>query len=346
MTALIRSSFRSSIPHGAEQAHAGLWLMRGLPEFSESPESKARHIDSLCQQRPSEFYKLAWRRWLDTIGDTDRFSSLHVQLAQRLFIGQSSASVLETGICVSHSYGMPMVPGSTVKGCAQAYARAVGLSPEYRAVLFGEDEESAEGSKRLPGAACLIWHDAWWNPDSGTKPFVREIVTTHHMEYYAGKTDEATDFDSPVPNAQIAAQGSFCFAIEGPYAWTKLGIDLLEKALRETGIGAKRAAGYGVMKKDEEATRRLQDRQRQQAEEKMTPLERARSRIGILTGKMLAQTFGRDLNKTRAEYAPLADDELRLIALECHGAIIEKWVDADKNENKGKAYRFLKSPPA
>jgi hypothetical protein len=141
-----------------------------------------------------------------------------------------------------------MIPGSTAKGCAHAYAKATGLPPEYRAVLFGEDEESAKGSNRLPGAACLIWHDAWWNPDSSTKPFVREIVTTHHMKYYAGETDEATDFDSPVPNAQIAAQGSFCFAIEGPYAWTRLGIDLLEKALRETGIGAKRAAGYGVMR--------------------------------------------------------------------------------------------------
>jgi CRISPR-associated protein Cmr6 len=255
MTQLIRASLlHDAMPKEANLAHAGLWLTRGLAEFSETDaDAKTQHIDKLCQQKPSEIYKLAWRRWLMVIGNSGRFCCLHAKLAQRLLIGQSNASALETGICVSHSYGMPMIPGSTAKGCAQAYAKKVGIPPEYRAVLFGEDEESAENTNRIPGAACLIWHDAWWNPDCGKSPFVREIVTTHHMKYYAGEATEATDFDSPIPNAQIATQGSFCFAIEGPYAWTAMGIELLKKALAETGIGAKRAAGYGVMKGDENA---------------------------------------------------------------------------------------------
>ncbi|GHU35361.1 hypothetical protein AGMMS50256_30430 [Betaproteobacteria bacterium] len=245
-TPLMRDSLRAVRPQEANHAHAGLWLTRGLESVAEGDNTrKSGHINKLCAQDPSHLYNLAWKRWRKTVDNTERFCQLHAKLSQRLFIGQSSASALETGICVSHSYGMPMIPGSTVKGCARAYAEAAGLAPEYLAVLFGE----------LSGAACLVWHDAWWNPDSG-KPFVHEIVTTHHMEYYSGNASEATDFDSPVPNAQIATQGSFCFVVEGPFAWASKGIAILEKALAESGIGAKRAAGYGVMESDAQKERR------------------------------------------------------------------------------------------
>ena len=92
----------------------------------------------------------------------------------------------------------------------------------------------------------LVWHDAWWIPEGNTKPFVGEVVTVHHQEYYGGR-GEATDFDSPVPNQQLAVQGSFYFVVEGDIRWVALAIRLLRDTLQQQGIGAKRAAGYGFM---------------------------------------------------------------------------------------------------
>ena len=71
-------------------------------------------------------------------------------------------------------------------------------------------------------------------------------MTVHHQEYYGGR-GEATDFDSPVPNQQLAVQGSFYFVVEGDIRWVALAIRLLRDTLQQQGIGAKRAAGYGFM---------------------------------------------------------------------------------------------------
>lgn len=50
---------------------------------------------------------------------------------------------------------------------------------------------------------------------SNNCPFVGEIVTVHHQDYYQGKLDEALDIESPIPNQQIAMIGSFILAFRG-----------------------------------------------------------------------------------------------------------------------------------
>ena len=104
-------------------------------------------------------------------------------------------------------------------------------------------------------SGLLTFHDAWWVPESADRPLVPEIVTTHHPEYYGqdGRTP-ATDFDSPVPNAQIAVHGAFRFVIEGPpaiegplpAAWLVLAEQILVAALSTRGAGAKTRTGYGL----------------------------------------------------------------------------------------------------
>ena len=56
----------------------------------------------------------------------------------------------------------------------------------------------------------------------------------------------ATDFDSPVPNAQVAVQGAFLFVIEGPREWLDFAEQMLVSALVTRGAGAKTRAGYGL----------------------------------------------------------------------------------------------------
>lgn len=270
MTALIRRDLAVSLEKLSireHQPHAGLLLTRSLSCFEQGEKQEKRLLlDKVCAIKPDDLYHDAFKRWQHVTADSTSFASFTGAVESRLMIGLSTGGVLETGIITHHSYGMPMIPGSSVKGVARAYAVQIGLNADVLNVLFGEDEESAE-TERTAGAGYLVWHDAWWAPSSDPKavsPFVGEVVTVHHQDYYAGK-GEATDFDSPVPNQQIAAQGAFYFVVEGEARWATFAVQLLTQALAHQGIGAKTAAGYGTILISQEAQKKLAQQQAEQA---------------------------------------------------------------------------------
>lgn len=246
MTTLVRHSFRECIRQ-ARSAHAGLLLTRGLPVWEDKEKAeKAGLINTMVAIKPCSLYEKAFSRWQAVTSDAARFGSLMASIEGRMMIGLSTGGAMETGVTTHHTYGMPMIPGSSIKGAVRAYAHSIGIPAEYQAVLFGADEELAKEPGVAEGAGCLVWHDAWWIPEPSVNPFVGEVVTVHHQEYYAGK-GEATDFDSPVPNQQLAVQGSFYFVVEGMPDWASLAQRLLRETLSQQGIGAKRAAGYGFL---------------------------------------------------------------------------------------------------
>lgn len=346
MTTLLRKSMEQ-IVRNTRSAHAGLLLTRGLAEFAngqgnDNGSRKGELIDRLCELPAPALYGLAYARWKQVTLDNNRFRHYCAKVQGRLFIGLATGGAMETGVTTQHSYGMPMIPGSSVKGAARAYAKAIGVPAEYRAVLFGEDDDSAEAGKRLAGAGSLVWHDAWWIPAGNAKPFVREVVTVHHPDYYAG-TGEATDFDSPVPNAQIAVQGSFHFVIEGDSAWSALAISLLQRALAGTGIGAKRAAGYGFMTEDQSENARIKRAQQEQEKSGLAIAERLRAELKDMSEKRFAEFFGPEVNASRGRYKDDEWDILVDLARETRAALIESWKDETKKTNKSryKAYRFL-----
>lgn len=252
MVQLVRDSLREilgDVSSKQHQPHTGLLLTRSLQQSEEGEKPfKRALLEKACQTEVSGFYQAALQRWKKaTSGEC--FAGFSAPLEGRLLLGLSTGGALETGVSTHHSYGMPMIAGSSVKGVAHAHAQTIGLTPDVLAVLFGEDEETAEDG-RVSGAGCLIWHDAWWTPigQKPTQPFVDEVVTVHHQDYYADKQKSATDFDSPVPNQQMAVQGGFYFVVEGDAAWASFASSLLEQALQQRGIGAKTAAGYGFFR--------------------------------------------------------------------------------------------------
>lgn len=252
MNELIRNTLRNVVQH-TTNAHAGLLLNRGLTDWEEGEKpSKSALIQKVCAVKPCDLYKTAFDRWVIQTAKSDQFSSLSAQLNHRLFIGLATGGAIETGVSTQHTYGMPMIAGSAVKGAAHAYAESIGLKADVLAVLFGEDEDSAKKGNRIAGSGCLVWHDAWWYPHDNTQPFVAEVVTVHHQGYYNGE-GEATDFDSPIPNQQVAVQGSFYFVIEGDQKWSTFAKQLLKNALEQQGLGAKTAAGYGFFKDADKA---------------------------------------------------------------------------------------------
>jgi CRISPR-associated protein Cmr6 len=249
MRTVLRPLYRA-----AGDAHPGLLIQRGYQAFDNTSEEgrkqKTAHIERICGIPANSLYTRAFQRWQTATGDGLRFHAVALELQARLFIGLTGGGMLETGCAISHSYGVPYIPGSSIKGVVSAFARASAFGsahPEVCDELFGA-EPTDENPAGLAG--LIAFHDAWWVPGSAPTPLVQEVVTTHHLDYYGSEgMTPATDLDSPIPNAQIGVRGSFLFVLEGlidgPLAWLHLTGEMLVAAMSNVGVGAKTRSGYG-----------------------------------------------------------------------------------------------------
>jgi len=223
------------------------WLLAyGLKQPDKKLDVKAELIDHAAQaSKPSPVYREAYKRWRETVRDECRFAFWEGRLENRLLIGMAATGPLETNITLSRPYGMPLIPGSALKGIARALARG-NVKCDVLDIVFGREGNRDED----PESGYLVFHDAWWIPEwipdrKTTHALVPEVVTPHHPKYYQGYSVEATDFDSPIPVPQIAAHGDFLFVVEGVTAWAQYGLAILRDALKDQGIGAAGSAGYG-----------------------------------------------------------------------------------------------------
>lgn len=243
---LMRENLRP-LMHSLTTAHAGLLIQRALPvwEDGEKPQKQAL-VQTIAAVKPDDIYNLAFKRWLKLTTESNDFATVVATLNGRLFTGLPLGGTLDTGVSTHHTYGMPLLAGSSIKGAVRSYAQSIGIDAKVITVLFGADDDTA------PNTGYLTWHDAWWVPNTSIQtPFVKEIVTVHHQQYYNGTKQQADDTESPTPNVQTAVQGSFYFAIEGVHAWVEYAKQLLSNTLIEQGLGSKTASGYGYFIKDD-----------------------------------------------------------------------------------------------
>lgn len=291
---LMRESLRDLVAD-CNNAHAGLLLQRGLTVWEDGEKhAKQKLLQKVAGVSPSDLYKMAFKRWARVTADKERFAHVCATIDSRLYIGLNSAGALETGISTQHSYGMPMLPGSSIKGAVRHYAEQIGLPDNIRHVLFGEEGKAGEDGK----AGALVWHDGWFIPNSPlAKPFILEVVTVHHQQYYSGSQSEADEMESPIPNQQIAAQGSFYFVVEAPQGakdWAEFAVNLLSDMLQQQGMGAKTASGYGYFADGEH-------------------------------GDETAQRYVRDIREEQANKLKQAAEQARLSALPEHEQWMETW---------------------
>ncbi|MGI2079315.1 type III-B CRISPR module RAMP protein Cmr6 [Shewanella putrefaciens] len=265
MTVLVRNKIQSAFCQ-TDSVNPSLLLQKGMLDANKEKNSdgkldnkKTGHLEKIVKLPATQEYKNAFNRWFDLTNDASRFKQSAMMLENRLLIGLTGQGALETGCSLNRNYGMPYIPGSSVKGIARAWANQhlAGHSDELEQLFGTADNEQLH---RVSG--LVTFHDAWWVPDPKKKehkPFVLDVVTTHHQAYYNGKQQQPSDKDSPIPNHLLAVQGSFLFVIEGEPAAIELCQTLLEKALVDNGIGAKTTAGYGYMKVDLALMQRLLD---------------------------------------------------------------------------------------
>ena len=241
------------------ETHAGLLLQRYLTAHKPKERDNTQDTpeEQLLEQArviaASKVYRAAFRRWRRFAEQTpDGCARVHftVQAAAPIAIGLGNASPLEVGIRLHHTYGMPLLPASALKGLCRRVARLLRhdskLSDEATDALFGfsRDTQAAAGA--------VVFYDAWYDPDSvDGAPFHRDVITVHHPAYYSDGKTPPTDFDdpTPVPFLVIKPGAQFLCVLDAPdHRWADFAQKMLLWGLENLGVGAKTNAGYGYFR--------------------------------------------------------------------------------------------------
>ena len=253
-----RRSVLESLKPTAE-THAGLLLQRYLTAHKPKQRDNTQDTpeEQLLEQArviaASKVYRAAFQRWRQFAQQMpDGCARVHftVQAVAPIAIGLGDASPLEVGIRLHHTYGMPLLPASALKGLCRRVARLLRhdskLSDEAIDALFGfsRDTQAAAGA--------VVFYDAWYDPDSVRgAPFHRDVITVHHPAYYGDGKTPPTDFDdpTPVPFLVIKPGAQFLCVLDAPdHRWADFAQKMLLWGLENLGVGAKTNAGYGYLR--------------------------------------------------------------------------------------------------
>jgi len=174
----------------------------------------------------------------------------------RLAVGLGNrANAHEVGLSLHGSYGWPVIPGSSLKGLAAAWAAASGADDgEMMRILGGPRPTHGEHrpAEAARGTVCFL--DAI--PARGPVTVAVDVLTPHVKPYYdtTGSDSRKTpvppaEYHNPVPVNFLTVSGAFAVDLCGPDADdVDRAATWLIKAGDELGAGAKTAAGYGYLR--------------------------------------------------------------------------------------------------
>ncbi len=240
----------------ADATHAGFLLDYCLEEH-DGKHDKRRTL--LKQANPTmrkalELYTLAYGRWVLATA-TAEFQCAECETKGRMIVGLGAKTVLEIGISLHHTYGVPYIPATALKGTASHYCHKVwgaeAGNAEFR--IGGAHHNTLFGTTKSAG--FIQFEDAWMLPRclrSEKAGVMIDVMTPHHGDYYMENAGAApSDFDDPNPVSFLSVHGAFRIALrcdavgaEGE-KWAGLALKLLKEALEFGGVGAKTASGYG-----------------------------------------------------------------------------------------------------
>ncbi len=194
----------------------------------------------------------------------DIFKKIEVEATtdQPLIVGLGEASPYETGITLDFLTGLPVIPGSALKGITRR-AAIMKLSDKTDILPYGEEFEKLAkeydnhheiteifGTQDKKGK--VIFMDAYpvnW-PDG--KLFRLDVMNPHYGPYYENPSkNPPADWYNPVPIFYLTVNTNvkyrFMLASENENLLKKA-LDWLKFALTNIGIGAKGNQGYGIFK--------------------------------------------------------------------------------------------------
>lgn len=152
----------------------------------------------------------------------------------------------ENGLTLHPVYGVPYLPGTSLKGILRAWVLSQEWGEDWRPggvyfrALFGEGGHQG-------AAAAVDVMDALPAPTAAF--FTMDVLTPHFSEYYRaeGKDVPPLGWEGPIPIQFLTASKGLRYRVvlEGDPAWVEKAAEWLALALTERGVGAKSRAGYG-----------------------------------------------------------------------------------------------------
>ncbi|HYH97866.1 type III-B CRISPR module RAMP protein Cmr6 [Hyalangium sp.] len=282
-------------PEKTPPSHAGLGSARWAPlrallaKNEQDAAVRSDWLDRLAQCREPVRYAHAYDRWRAALQGPDTLC-FTVRALGRVLVGHGNTTAAGVGLTLHHTWGVPVLPGSALKGLTAGYVEAVygpgpgeqnperepfrGLTWEGSRMargpgdvfrrLFGAPDVDEPG--RQASAGKILFHDALWVPaEAGTAPMLaRDVLTVHQRRYYESSGGEwPGDFDDPNPVSflTVAPGGRFLVAlelapdVEGGRALLERAGRYLTEALKDWGLGGKTAAGYGRFSREEASPR-------------------------------------------------------------------------------------------
>lgn len=188
----------------------------------------------------------------------------------RLAIGLGNESVYETSLSLHYIYGIPYIPGQSLKGAVRSYiiqtyfngneSLAISTSEAF-CKIFGTPEFIEVKGKRVFSIlkkdfqGDVVFYDAFPKDSFQLK---EDIMNPHYSEYYSSKKPPA-DIYAPIPiKFLVLEETRFQFIIgllsrenyEVEWQGKEIKIlDLIEQltkeALEKGGLGGKTSVGYG-----------------------------------------------------------------------------------------------------
>src|SRR5579885_2650459 len=140
MTSGLRTCFDQPLKEYLKrQPHAGLWHDKFLSDQESKDKLKRQQSESEGKEELSprtalvkevaeiavpEAYKRFYKRWEMELQDMEakgEAKCFEATAKGRLIVGLGIDSVIETGIALHHTYGVPYLPGSALKGLTASY---------------------------------------------------------------------------------------------------------------------------------------------------------------------------------------------------------------------------------
>jgi CRISPR-associated protein Cmr6 len=230
----------------------GLLFTRYAPDWRTDATLKRRGLEAVRDTRPDAELLRAFRERWRTVVTSQQARIFEAVADWRLIVGLGQKGPLEVGFAFHRLYGIPMIPGSALKGLARAYAHLVEGRDETDAdfrVVFGRTPKPGEEQSQAR-AGGAIFFDAI--PVSHPALDL-DVMNPHYPDYYRGDAPPA-NWQSPVPIyfLTLKPEVRFAFAVgwrrevdDEAQRLLSLAIEWLKGGLQELGAGAKTGAGYG-----------------------------------------------------------------------------------------------------
>jgi CRISPR-associated protein Cmr6 len=205
MRQVLRDSIGREVPD-----HLGLaydaWAPTEVADGKVSDDNRRPWLDKLAEHAVSPDYARSFERWKASFSATgDRLAEL--TLASRLLIGHGNASATDVGLTVHHTWGVPLIPGSALKGLVAHYVDATyGPTDASKKPWEQQSDERVRADyqgvtwngRRIERGPGVVYRALFGAPDAREDATMREngfeagaaagLVTFHDALYVPGSS--------------------------------------------------------------------------------------------------------------------------------------------------------------